>query len=148
MILNLYATGGLNLANTNWQMGTHLRVLSDSFPMNTSMTGFRLFSASFAFLCFGGKYSHSIGRVQMSTSCMLLYIGHRSLQLLKPHKNEYNLPKSRKHYRQHHLPKLWKLLLTVRRRRYILWISAKFSVGVAGEWGWGWQYPLCCWWLI
>ena len=24
-----------------WQMGTHLRVLSESFPMSTNMTGFR-----------------------------------------------------------------------------------------------------------
>ena len=27
-----------------WQMGTHLRVLSESFPMNTNMTGFGWFS--------------------------------------------------------------------------------------------------------
>ena len=26
-----------------WQMGTHLRVLSESFPMNTNMTGFQWF---------------------------------------------------------------------------------------------------------
>ena len=29
-----------------WQMGTHLRVLSESYPMNTNMTGFRWFSKS------------------------------------------------------------------------------------------------------
>ena len=29
-------------------MGTHLRVLSESFPMNTNMTGFRSFSIFFA----------------------------------------------------------------------------------------------------
>ena len=28
-------------------MGTHLRVLSESFPMNTNMTGFRWFSKIF-----------------------------------------------------------------------------------------------------
>ena len=27
-----------------WQMGTHLRVLSESYPINTNMTGFRWFS--------------------------------------------------------------------------------------------------------
>ena len=27
-----------------WQMGTHMRVLSESYPMNTNMTGFRWFS--------------------------------------------------------------------------------------------------------
>ena len=36
-----------------WQMGTHLRVLSESFQMNTNMTGFRRFSKIFAFLCIG-----------------------------------------------------------------------------------------------
>ena len=30
-------------------MGTHLRVLSKSYPMNTNMTGFRCFSKIFAF---------------------------------------------------------------------------------------------------
>ena len=34
-------------------MGTHLRVLSKSYLMNTNMTGFRCFSKIFAFLCFG-----------------------------------------------------------------------------------------------
>ena len=54
------------LANTKWcknpgkllklgQMGTHLRVLSESFPMNTNMTGFGWFSRIFASLCLGRK---------------------------------------------------------------------------------------------
>ena len=33
--------------------GTHLRVLSESFPMNTNMTGFRRVFLIFASLCFG-----------------------------------------------------------------------------------------------
>ena len=55
-----------NLANTKssentkkllrpWHMGTYLRVLSESFPMNTNMAGFRWFSKIFVFSCFGGK---------------------------------------------------------------------------------------------
>ena len=36
-------------------MGTHLRVLSESYPMNTNMIGFRWFSRIFASLCFGRK---------------------------------------------------------------------------------------------
>ena len=32
---------------------THLRVLSESYPMNTKMTGFRCFSKIFVYLCFG-----------------------------------------------------------------------------------------------
>ena len=60
--------GGVNpyLANTKWSkssekwlklwhMGTHLRVLRESYPMNTNMTGFRGFTKSFASLCFGRK---------------------------------------------------------------------------------------------
>ena len=27
-----------------WHMGTHLRVLGETYPMNTNMTGFRIFS--------------------------------------------------------------------------------------------------------
>ena len=55
-----------NLANTKWckksekwlkpwHMGTHLRVLSISYPMDTNMTGFRWFSKNFASLWFGRK---------------------------------------------------------------------------------------------
>ena len=32
-----------------WHMGTHLRVLKESYLMNTNMTGFRWFSKIFAF---------------------------------------------------------------------------------------------------
>ena len=56
----------VNLVNTKWcknpekwlkpwQMGTYLRVLSDSFPMNTNMTGLRWFSKFFASMCLGQK---------------------------------------------------------------------------------------------
>ena len=38
-----------------WQMGTHPRVLSESYPMNTNMTGFQWFSEVSASLCFGRK---------------------------------------------------------------------------------------------
>ena len=38
-----------------WHMGTHLRVLGESFPMNTNMTGFRWFSKILSSLCFGWK---------------------------------------------------------------------------------------------
>ena len=61
-----------NLTNTNWckkpekwlkprHMDTHLSVLRESFPINTSMTGFRWFSKIFASLCCG-KSSLSIGK--------------------------------------------------------------------------------------
>ena len=33
-------------------MGTHPRVLCESYPMNTNMTGFRWFSKIFASMCF------------------------------------------------------------------------------------------------
>ena len=35
--------------------GYHLRVLSESFPINTNKMGFRWFSRIFASLCFGGQ---------------------------------------------------------------------------------------------
>ena len=38
-----------------WHMGTYLRVLRQSYLMNTNMTGFRWFSKIFASLCFGQK---------------------------------------------------------------------------------------------
>ena len=38
-----------------WQMGTHLRVLSESYPMDTNLTRFRCFSKIFASLCYGRK---------------------------------------------------------------------------------------------
>ena len=42
--------------------GTHLRVLSEIYPMNTNMTGFRWFSKTIGSLCLD-KGSLSIGRV-------------------------------------------------------------------------------------
>ena len=55
-----------NLANTKWckkpvkmtetlAHGIHLRVLCESFQMNTNMTGFRWFSKNSAYLCFRRK---------------------------------------------------------------------------------------------
>ena len=55
-----------NLSNTKWcqktwkwlkpwHMGTHLKVLSESYPVNTNMTGFTCLSKIFASLCFGQK---------------------------------------------------------------------------------------------
>ena len=38
-----------------WHMGNHLRVLSEYFPMNTNMAGFRRFSKIFASLYFRRK---------------------------------------------------------------------------------------------
>ena len=36
-------------------MGTHLRILGESFPMNTNMTGFKWFSKILAFFVFWTK---------------------------------------------------------------------------------------------
>ena len=43
-----------------WHMCTHLRVLSENYPMNTNMTRFKWFSEIFASLYFA-----SIGRVKI-----------------------------------------------------------------------------------
>ena len=45
-------------------MGTYLKVLSESFLMNTNMTGFMVITI-LAFLCFG------IGRVKMKVSLLV-----------------------------------------------------------------------------
>ena len=45
-------------------MGTHLRVLDESFPMNTKMIGFRWFSKILEFLCHIDKSNLSIERVK------------------------------------------------------------------------------------
>ena len=45
-----------------WQMGTHLRVLNESYPMNTNMTGLRWFSKTLH-PCTLDESSLSIGRV-------------------------------------------------------------------------------------
>ena len=51
-----------------WHIGTHLRVLSESYPMDTNMTGFRWFSKIFASL-----YIESIEKVNV----LLLMDGQR-----------------------------------------------------------------------
>ena len=38
-----------------WHLGTHLKVLSSTYPLNTNMTGLRWFSEIFASVCFGRK---------------------------------------------------------------------------------------------
>ena len=64
LMLNPYAAQVANFGIIKWcekaeiwlrpcHMGTHLRVLSGSFPKNTNMTGFRWFSKIFTSLCFG-----------------------------------------------------------------------------------------------
>ena len=50
-----------------WHMGTWLRVLSESYPMNTSLTGFRSLPP-----CVLDKRSLSIGRVKR-TSYLTVY---------------------------------------------------------------------------
>ena len=63
IVPNPYAVGGLfcqykmmqNPSKMTETMGTHLRVLSESFPMNTHMTGFRCFFRNLCLLSFGRK---------------------------------------------------------------------------------------------
>ena len=52
-----------------WHMGTHLRVLIESYPMNTNLTGFRQGLKIFPSYCFGQMYSLSIGRVNTQSRC-------------------------------------------------------------------------------
>ena len=71
--INRYATGGFfsihimmqnNRKNMKpWHTGIHLKVLIESYPMNTNMTGLRWFSNIFASLWMGESI-FSIGRVK------------------------------------------------------------------------------------
>ena len=90
-----------NLANTKWwknnwktletcHVGTHLRELRESFPMNTNMTGFRWFSKNFVFssldesslimervkksLCKGGLFVYYLDNQASWLFCTLLCI--------------------------------------------------------------------------
>ena len=54
-------------------MGTHLRVLSEIYPMNTNMTGFRIFPKIFAFLCFGLKSFEGLRDITIFFSINWLY---------------------------------------------------------------------------
>ena len=51
-------------------MGTHLRVLSESYLMNTNMTRFRMFSKIFASCAFE-ECSLRIGRVKVACGAVL-----------------------------------------------------------------------------
>ena len=76
-----------NLKN-DWNPDTWvlIRVLSESFLMSTKMAGFRWFSKIFKFttLCFGQKYSLSIGRIkhEMVNACVHSYVNWTYFQPL------------------------------------------------------------------
>ena len=72
-IFNPYAAVGefcqYKIMQKSWKitetLGTHMRVLGESYLVNTNMTGFKWFTKIFALLCFWGKYKLSIGRVKV-----------------------------------------------------------------------------------
>ena len=55
MLLLANLTHKTIMQKTTWRMGTHLRLLSDNYPLNTNMPVFRWFSKIFAPLFFGRK---------------------------------------------------------------------------------------------
>ena len=59
-------------------MGTHLRVLSASYPMNTNMTGFRWFQ-KYLHPCALDKSSLSIGRVKLPSEIILRSLLYNSI---------------------------------------------------------------------
>ena len=62
-------------------MGTHLRVLSESYLLNTNMTGFRKFS-KYLCPCSLDRNSLSIGRVKgLNTSCIGILVGQKKLSV-------------------------------------------------------------------
>ena len=65
-------------------MGTHLRVLIESYPMNTNMTGFKWFSKSLH-PCALGESSLTIGRVKGLKLSYEIVISLFLRPLLPPH---------------------------------------------------------------
>ena len=75
-----------NLANTKrcketgeglntWHMGTYLKLLSESYPLNTNKAGFRWFLKKSLHPCALNKSSLSIGRVQPRSFTLDLTLG-------------------------------------------------------------------------
>ena len=53
----------------HYHMGTHSRVLSESFPMNSNMTGFRCFSKNICSLDESSLSTRRVKAASMSKSC-------------------------------------------------------------------------------
>ena len=56
-----------------WQMGTQLRVLSESFPMNTNMTGFRWFSKNLCILVLWAKVASALEGLSINDYCYIYF---------------------------------------------------------------------------
>ena len=66
-------------------MGTHLGELSESYPMNTIMTGFRWFSKIFASLCFEQNWpQHRKGKLNIELSMYIVSCRAEMIREVKP----------------------------------------------------------------
>ena len=63
-------------------MGIHLRELSESFPMNTNMTGFRRFSKVFALLVIWTKVASALEGLMYKTAAMMKNNGCHQYELI------------------------------------------------------------------
>ena len=55
-------------------MVTHLRVLSESYPMNSNMTGFRWFSKDLCILVFWAKVASALERLRQIAQCFRFFL--------------------------------------------------------------------------
>ena len=56
-----------------WHMGTHLRVLAESYPMNTNMTGFRWFSKNICILVLWTKVASALEGLKLTLLCKIIH---------------------------------------------------------------------------
>ena len=61
-------------------MDTHLRALSESYPMNTNMTGFLMFFKILSFLVFWTQVASAAGKVKEAHPCTHLKVKSRILK--------------------------------------------------------------------
>ena len=77
-----------------WQMGAHLRVLSESYPMNTNMTRLRRFSKIFAYFtikpCLPGHEDVTPSSSQSSWTRMLLVANFANTKWCKNVRSDLN----------------------------------------------------------
>ena len=70
-------------------MGTHLRVLSESFPMSTNMTGFRLFSKIFGFFVLWRKVASALEGLRFALHSSTLQFYKAFFKVISKHDHDH-----------------------------------------------------------
>ena len=72
-----------------WHMGTHLRVLSKSFPMSTNMTGFRRFSKIFDFFVLWRKVASALEGLRFALHPSTLQFYKALFKVISKHEHDH-----------------------------------------------------------